>query len=243
MTATPTRRERLRTATVAEIKSLGRQLLNSGGSPAISLRAIARDMGMTAPAIYRYFPSLDALVHELTEDLYDELREVIETARATVAADDPLAQLTAMARAFRRWSVGHPTEFELIFGNPVPGVVEFEGSCDSPNHAGARAGAPFLETLTRLWRQSPFPTPPADLIERTLGPHLAPYHAMHEITREDFEHMPIEVIYAYLASWTRLYGMVAMEVFGHLRWAMTTMEPLFEIELAAFVAQLSEQPT
>ena len=70
----PSRRERIRTATVAEIKALARRLLVGGGLAAISLRAIARDMGMTAPAIYRYFPSLDALVAELTEDLYDELR-------------------------------------------------------------------------------------------------------------------------------------------------------------------------
>lgn len=192
-------------------------------------------MGMTAPAIYRYFPSLDALVHELTEDLYIELREAIESARATVPADDPLTQLTVMARAFRRWSVGHPREFELIFGNPVPGVVEFESSCDSPHHAGARAGAPFLEALTRLWQQSPFPTPPAAVIAQKLGPYLGPYEAM-------CDQLPVEVIYTYLASWTRLYGMVAMEVFGHLRWAMTTVEPLFEIELATFRAQFGDQP-
>lgn len=239
MTAIPTRRERLRTATVAEIKSLGRQLLRLGGCTAISLRAIARDMGMTAPAIYRYFPSLDALVHELTEDLYDELREAIETARDTAPADDPTAQLTTMARAFRRWSIGHPTEFELIFGNPVPGVAEFEAACDSPDHAGARVGAPFLEALTRLWRQSPFPTPPAEMIERILGPSLEPYHATHDASPD---HLPIEVVYVFLSSWTRLYGIVAMEVFGHLRWALTSMEPLFEIELAAFVAQLREKP-
>src|SRR5258705_7881123 len=92
MTPTPTRRERLRTATVAEIKDHGRRLLTNGGPTAISLRAIARDMGMTAPAIYRYFPSLEALVHELTEDLYDELRENIEAARDALAAADPLTR-------------------------------------------------------------------------------------------------------------------------------------------------------
>src|SRR5882672_12208641 len=80
MDMTQTRRERLRTATVAEIKSLARRLLMAGGPHAFSLRAIARDMGMTAPAIYRYFPSLDALVAELAEDLYDELREATEAA-------------------------------------------------------------------------------------------------------------------------------------------------------------------
>ena len=104
-TTSPTRRERLRTATVAEIKDLARRLLVTGGPTAISLRAIAREMGMTAPAIYRYFPSLDALVVELTEDLYDELRESIEAARDGCPADgsaaeaSPLAQLAEIGRA------------------------------------------------------------------------------------------------------------------------------------------------
>src|SRR3954451_24134646 len=115
MTATtPSRRDRLRRAAVADIKDAGRRLLVSGGPGAISLRGIARDMGMTAPAIYRYFPSLDALVIELTGDLFDELRQTIEAARDGVPAE-PLVQLLEMARAFRRWSLAHPPEFALMF--------------------------------------------------------------------------------------------------------------------------------
>jgi AcrR family transcriptional regulator len=238
MTMTSTRRERLRTATVAEIKDLARRLLMAGGPQSISLRAIARDMGMTAPAIYRYFPSLDALVLELTEELYDELRETIEAARDTVPADDPLAQLGEMARAFRRWSIAHPAEFGLMFGNPVPGVAKFEDGCVTPDHAGARFGAPFLNLIAQLWEQSQFPTPPTEVLEARLGPYLGPYTA-----RQQDADLPIQIIYTYLSAWTRLYGLVAMEVFGHLQWAVTTVEPMFEIELAAFVAQISAQAT
>src|SRR5215469_3655476 len=102
----PTRRERLRTATVAEIKQLARRLLVDGGPSAISLRAIARDMGMTAPAIYRYFASLDALIQELVEDFFDELRAAVEA--VPVDPGRPAEQLMEMARALRRWSVAHP---------------------------------------------------------------------------------------------------------------------------------------
>lgn len=225
-----TRRERLRTATVAEIKDLARRLLVSGGPHAISLRAIARDMGMTAPAIYRYFPSLDALIIELTEDLYDELRETIEASR--VATTGPAAELAAMTRAFRRWSVAHPAEFGLMFGNPVPGVAKFEDGCLSPEHAGARFGATFLEVFAQLWQETPLVTPPVELIEAKLGPQLQPYRTTHEVD------LPAQAVYAYLSAWIRLYGLVAMEVFGHLQWAVTEVEPLFELELAAFLAQL-----
>lgn len=239
MGSVPTRRERLRSATVAEIKDVARRLLVAGGPASVSLRAIAREMGMTAPAIYRYFPSLDALVLELTEGLYDELSEVVEAARNTAPPDDPIAQLVGMARSFRRWSVTHPTEFGLMFGTPVPEVAIgtdaiAAGHCADGDHAGARFGAPFLQTLHQLWQQTPFPTPPPEVIQAQLGPCLAAQRAIGRSTD-----MPVEIIYTYLSAWTRLYGMVALEVFGHLRWAVTTVEPLFEVELAAFVAQMT----
>jgi len=224
------RRERLRTAAVTEIKGVARRLLVEGGPTAISLRGIARDMGMTAPAIYRYFPSLDALVIELTGDLFDELRETIEAARDSVPAE-PMVQLLEMARAFRRWSLAHPPEFALMFGNPLPGVAEFEADC-SPEHPGAKFGAPFLAAFAEAFQFIPLRTPPAAVIEAELGEHLAPYRTAFGAD------VPIEIVYAYLAGWTRLYGMVALEVFGHMRWAVDDMGALFELELATFVRDL-----
>lgn len=233
MTA-PTRRERLRTATVSEIKQVARRLLVTGGLEAVSLRAIAREMGMTAPAIYRYFPSLEALVAGLAADLYDELRETVETARDT-AGDDPLDQLLAMARALRRWGVGNRAEFTLIFGNPVPGLEEFSDACGDEDHPGARLGTVFVRPLATLAGQAGLHTPPRDVLERHLGGQLAPLRRSHG-------DLSLEVAYAFLAGWTRVYGLIAMEVFGHLRWAVTEPEALFETELAAFVAQLTPTP-
>lgn len=233
MTA-PSRRERLRTATVSEIKDGARRLLVTGGLEAVSLRAIARDMGMTAPAIYRYFPSLEALVAGLAADLYDELRETVETARDTAGAD-PLAQLLAMSRAFRRWAVGNRAEFTLIFGNPVPGLEEFTDACGDADHPGARLGTVFVRPLATLAERAALRTPPRELLAQHLGDRLAPLRRSHG-------DLPLEVAYAFLSGWTRIYGLIAMEVFDHLRWAVTEPEALFETELAAFVAQLTPEP-
>jgi AcrR family transcriptional regulator len=220
-----TRRERIRTATTAEIKDVARQQLVAGGPAAISLRAIGREMGMTAPALYRYFPSLDALVADLTEDLYHELTAAIEAAKRP--EEPPLEQLVAMARAFRAWSLAHPSEFGLMFGNPVPGVVRFEEECQGPDHAGARFGAPFLEAFGALMCSR----------AGTDGPGLTE-DQVAQFTANSGVALPPPVVHAYLAAWARLYGLVALEVFGHMRWAMDDTSALFEVELATFVQEL-----
>ncbi|HEX6968501.1 MAG TPA: TetR/AcrR family transcriptional regulator [Micromonosporaceae bacterium] len=227
----PNRRERLRKATVTEIKAHARRLLVAGGPQAISLRAIARDMGMTAPAIYRYFPGLDALVAELTGDLYDEMRELVTQAR-DAAGEEPLPRLAAMTRAFRSWSVTHPAEFTLLFGAPLPGVAGFVEQCTHADHPGARFGALFLQILTELWHHSPWPVPPTQTLRERLGDTLAPL-------RQSQGPLPVEVAYTFLSGWVRLYGLVAQEVFGHLRWAVTDPEALFSIEVDRFLKQLT----
>lgn len=220
-TATPNRRDRLRTATVAEIKETGRRQLVEGGATAISLRAIAREMGMTAPAIYRYFPSLDALIMAIVTDLFEELRSGVEAA-ATTHADEPVpARLAEMARAFRRWSREHPPEFALMFGNPVPGVIAYAAQCSPINDAGARLGETFFTVMNEYHVEHPLPDDLPDMPEILFRPYIDNFG----------DRFPLPVIFFFVSAWTRLYGIVAMEVFGHLQWAMSDAEPLFEREL------------
>ncbi|MFC7550167.1 TetR/AcrR family transcriptional regulator [Plantactinospora sp. GCM10030261] len=232
----PTRRERLRTATVAEIKQAARRLLVDGGIEAVSLRAIARDMGMTAPAIYRYFPSLEALVVDLAGDLYDELRTAVEAARDS-AGPDPAAQLLAMARGFRRWALEHRAEFGLAFGPPVPGMAEFMARCVDENHPGARLGATFIAPLQTLAESGTLRYPPPETVGQGFTEQLGPLR--QRVVAAD---LPAELAYVFLACWTRLYGLVAMEVFNHLDWALTEPVALFDRELAGMVRDLAAPP-
>jgi len=227
-TTAPTRRERLRAATEHDIRAAARRLLVAGGPAAISLRAIGRDLGMSAPALYRYFTSLEALIADLVGGLYEELAAAIlaDTRHGPV---EPVPRLQAMARAFRTWSLAHPGEFGLMFGTPVPGVPEFEADCDDPGdqHPAARLGAIFLEPFGQLWAARPRPEPdPASLA-----------NAAPMVERK--EQLPPGAAYQFLGAWTRLYGLVALEVFGHLRWALVDVEPLFEAELADLVRVLA----
>lgn len=232
-TVTPSRRERLRTATVVEIKQTARRLLVTGGATAISLRAIAREMGMTAPAIYRYFPSLEALIAALCTDLYDELSAAIHAARAPIPDDQPGERLAAMARAFRRWSIAHRSEFALMFGEPVPGVPEPDDACGPPVAGVLSFCDAFVIEFAAMWRQHGFHSPSPEVISDRLAGQLEP--ALASLT----DGLPPEVMYLFLSGWIRLYGMVAMEVFGHLSWALTDVEPLFETEIAGFLHHLT----
>lgn len=245
----PSRRDRRRTATATEIRQTARGQLARGGPAAVSLRAIAREMGMTAPAIYRYFPSLDALVGALCTDLFTELSEAIIAARDRLPADGPGPRLAAMARAFRHWAIHHHAEFSLMFGEPIPGLASPASlaslagaettsagsavSAVSATDASSRFGGAFLAEFGALWRRHGLRMPPPEAISTAFTEHLAPGLLAYA------GDLPPEVIYLFLSGWTRLYGLVAMEVFGHLSWAVTDHEPLFESEIATFLHHLT----
>jgi AcrR family transcriptional regulator len=232
-TTTPSRRERLRAETVTEIKEAARRLLVTGGPTAISLRAIARSLGMTAPALYRYFASLDALILAIVADLFEDLRAAVAQAATDHGDEAPLVRVGHMARAFRSWSLDRPAEFALMFGSPVPGVTPLAERSGPLNEAGARFGETFFTVLGEHYARHPFGGEPPDLPEPALRELFKPY-------LDTFgDRFPLPVIYLFVATWTRLYGIVAMEVFGHLRWTMTDVEPLFEVELGRMISRLA----
>lgn len=141
MTAT-TRRERHRLATADEIKQVARRQMAAEGAAALSLRAIAREMEMTAPAIYRYFPSRDDLVTALIVDAYGDLADTLDA-----AADSSLPRperLVRVALAYRDWARAHPADYALVFGTPIPG---YHAPADVTRPAAGRAGTAIVGIL------------------------------------------------------------------------------------------------
>ena len=116
-------RDRARSELVAAITAAGARQLAEVGPAALSLRAVARDLGLASSALYRYFPSRDALLTALIVEAYDELGAVAEQADATAeqAGADPGARWLAVCRAVRGWARAHPHGFALLYGSPVPG--------------------------------------------------------------------------------------------------------------------------
>ena len=118
-----TARERARAEITAEILSAARRYLATDGAPALSLRAIARDLGMASSALYRYFGSRDELLTRLIVDAYDSLGAAAEASEAAVDRDDLPGRFAAVCRAVRTWALANPNEYALIYGSPVPGYV------------------------------------------------------------------------------------------------------------------------
>lgn len=221
-----TRRERMRDATSQEIREVARAQLRAHGVPGISLRAIAREMGMTAPALYRYYPGLGALVAAMKRSYKDEMRAALEAARDAVPADDVGGRLVAASRAFRRWALDHSAEFALVFGAPVPGIEE---PPEAASEEGADFGEVFFTLLAELWHRERFPVQADERIPQPLRERLADFVVRCGL---DGYGLPLGVVRMFAGAWVRLYGLVAMEVFGHVHFMFDDGEALFEAELA-----------
>jgi hypothetical protein len=232
---TLSRRDRVRAETTVEIKQTARKILVEQGHEAVTLRAIARDMGMTAPALYRYFGSHEDLLLNVCGDIFGELADEIEAAiHATSAAGgDITLKVAAACRAFRHWALNHRPEFALLFGTPVPGLdVEKD---DIAEECARRFAGTFFTLFLELWQRQPFPVP--QLQEQGEEPGLR-----DQLTRYQEglgTDLPVGALLTFLRCWVRLYGIVSMEVFGHLHFALDDAEPIFEITLAEMARTLN----
>jgi AcrR family transcriptional regulator len=228
MAQTLSRRDRLRAATAQEIRQIARRLLVDQGAEAVSLRAIAREMGMTAPALYRYFGSHEELIRNVVADVFTELTSSLRAAIASAAAGggDLTEQVIVACWEFRRWSLEHKREFGLLFGSPLPGVnVEKD---EITAECGQEFGNTFFALILEVWRTHPFPVPPDADIDADLRAQLERYRDGLGALGAG---LPLGLLLIFLRCWTRLYGTLSLEVFGHLGFALDDPEPMFELML------------
>lgn len=224
------RRDRVRAATTQEIIQTARRLLVEQGVDAVSLRAIAREMGMTAPALYRYYDSHETLIKYVIADIFTELTTGLRAAIAAAGAasgGDLNQKVIAACWEFRRWALSHRREFGLLFGTPLPGVnVERD---EITAEYGGQFGNTFFALILELWHRRPFPVPADEEIAADLLAQLERYRdGLGELAAG----LPLGLLLIFLRCWTRLYGIVSLEVFGHLGFALDDAGPMFEMMLA-----------
>jgi AcrR family transcriptional regulator len=228
--AAPTRRERRRSETTAEIKEVALRLMSEGGPGAITLRAIAREMGMTANAVYSYFPTRDDLVTALIRDVYADLADTLETARDARPATDPAGRIVAWACAFRDWALVNPEGFRLVYGDPVPGYQAPDGGA-APD-AEHRICAGLTGLAAGAWPHAKASHADSDFGWSDFEPKL-----VSEV-RQDFPGLPPAAVAIALRIWGHLHGLVSLEILGHLRTQTGKPDKLYHNEIGHLIRAL-----
>lgn len=230
----PSRRERLFEATRDELAVAARELLIEGGLEAVTMRAVATKLGMTAPAVYRYFESREELIGYVVKDLYGDLGEYLLGVRDRDPSAPVIDRLVATSRAFRHWALDHRAEFGLLFGAPVPGVLEDAETKPHDGRASAFGQVWFelFAEIDQLGNEIHWDLPISPALAADVERFIAKLGAS----------VRTEAVLVYIYCWQTLYGAVCTEAFGHLRWGVTDAGELFEFRLHELRALLGFDP-
>jgi AcrR family transcriptional regulator len=250
------RRDRLRQTTVAEIKVLAWRQIAEAGAPSLSLRAIARDMGMTSSALYRYFPSRDVLLTALIRDGFASLADTLEAVEASIDSEGeggrgPGGSATTagsarsatsatsagsgerfirIVRAYRAWALSHPSEYALIFGTPVPGLEVHD--LDVKEELIRGVNVLFRCMIDGVQRGAI--RPPA-----LQGPGAGKLRTkLRAWGMAEAPGLPPAALAGCLFAWTQLHGAISLELFGHIPEEVLPADELFEQQMRQVLVAL-----
>ena len=224
-----TRRERIHSATLEEIKSIAWRQIAQFGACALSLRAIAREMEMTAPALYRYFKDRDALVTALIVEAFTSLGNSLIAARDAVLQGDHAGRLMATGMAYREWALAYPQRYTLIFGTPISG---YQAPSEITVPAAARSLGVLIEVLDDARR--------ADKL------HLsADYLRSNSALLEQIEAWRGQVAsqadpishYLSLVIWSRVHGLVSLEIYQQYPPTIRSLSEIYRLEILEILKQ------
>lgn len=203
------------------IKHAARARLAEDGAN-LSLRAVARDLGVVSSAVYRYFASRDDLLTALIVDAYESMGEAVEQAEAAVARRSPRARWDVVWHEIRRWSLDRPHEYALLYGTPVPGYA-------APDDTVAAAQRPLL-VIARITRDACAGglEPPADHLSRAVRTDLRTVQSY-----PGFDELPPTVLARVMTSWATLFGTISFELFGRYTNALANLDDWFALQVHA----------
>ena len=217
----PTMRERYRAQVRAEAKEAALRQLAESGPAGLSIAAIGKELGVSGPALYRYFASRDELLTELVIDAYDGLADALRAATRDAASQQPRARLEALARGYRSWALAQPHRYRLLFGPPLPGYDAHAERLVAASEASMNL---LLDVLRELGDRAPAPA------IQPLTAQLAAWAHTHA-----FDVDPAIALRAILI-WSRLHGLVSLEIAGNFTSMGIDPGQLFEAQLPALTA-------
>jgi len=210
VTVTPTRRERQRAATLEEIKEVARGLMREQGTIDVRFTDIAKEMGMTPPALYRYFAHRDELLTELIAEAYRELGREVAEARERCDPDDIGGRWIAVGTAYRDWARRESEQFALILGMPVPGYVAPKAgpTTDAAKDAMAQLSLLFIRAAELGVLQKP--------LVRDVSDEMAACAAEKHPELDGL--VPPESFQAMIQAWATLHGVTSLDAYGQFDW-------------------------
>ena len=217
----PTMRERYRAQVRGEVKQAALSQLAESGPAGLSVSAIGKQLGVSGPALYRYFASRDELLTELVIDAYHDLADALRAAASQPAGLELRPRFEALARAYRSWALAQPHRYRLLYGPPLPGY-------DAHAQRLVEAAQASMKVLLGVLREAgdPTATPPAEplasqllALARTHGPGTDAAMALRAVI-----------------IWSRLHGLVSLEIAGNLASMGIDAGQIFEAQLATLTA-------
>jgi AcrR family transcriptional regulator len=201
------------------------------GAPALSLRAIARELKITAPAIYNYFPDRDALVTALIIDAFTSFGDWQIEARDSVSAEDHAGRMKAIGLAYRSWAHTFPQRYQLIFGTPIPGYV---GPVEKILPSSARSLSALVSVVEGLRLAG-------KLNVETFPRVKAEYKLSFEMWKTHGGEADILSLSVAMVIWTRVHGIVSLEIQGNLPPFGARGDALYLYELASIGRQFIKE--
>jgi AcrR family transcriptional regulator len=208
---------------VTEIKQAAMRELASSGPEGLSLRAVAREVGVSVQALYHYFESRDALLTALVADAHNALADAVTAAGEASVGGTPHERTVAVGLAYRRWAIENRGQFLLIYGVPLPDYHAPEGG---PTTAAAqRLGVAFSTVLFDGWTAEQLARVPLPAGGPEFEARLTAAAGYFEIA------LPPGALAMFISAWGQLHGLVMLEVLNHLPWLGPTVPDLFEVAL------------
>ncbi len=218
-------RARARAEVRAAILAAAAKRVAEDGANDLSLRAVARDVGMVSSAVYRYFASRDELLTALIIQAYDSLGDHVETHVRSTRRRPAATRWVDAALAIRAWALAHPNDYALIYGTPIPGYAAPDDTVTS----GTRVSRALVGIVRDADRLDPIVGRP---LEASLRESFASLRAEIDLDVDDATTLAI------ITAWSQLFGLLSFELFGQTRNFVSDDEALFRAAAVAMAASI-----
>ncbi|MFD6992961.1 TetR/AcrR family transcriptional regulator [Streptomyces sp. NPDC059943] len=243
VSARPSLRERRRAAATQEILDAAELQLAEDGPGALSLRGVARSLGMTVQALYHYFPSRDSLVTSLVAKAYDDLADAVQASVDTAGGDtvagdsadgdSALPRLVVATEGYRRWAIDHPEHFQLLYGTPLR---YYAAPVDGPTtQAVRRMGAVFEREMFGGYTAQQLAAAEMPALSTELRTYL------ESLPPGGLGDLPAPATALFLSAWGHMHGLVVLEVFGHTAYLGEHQAEIFRVTMRNMTADINRR--